>query len=541
MVGDVRAGLVVLFGAVALVLLIACANLANLMVARGASRQQELAVRSALGAGRRRLAQQMLIETLVVTGLGTALGIGVAAASLNVLVALNPGGIPRLDAARIDGAVLAFASLLALVTAVIVGLLPAVRQSRTDPQRTLSARSRGTGGGIPRRRLRNALVVGEVTLAVVVLVGAGLLVRSFVALSRTPTGLSLAGTAVAQVTIPRATYDTADKIYAFHRELGARLAALPGVTNASGVYPLPMSGEGWSGSISIVGFPQGPGVPVPHTEYAVALPGYFSTAGIRLLAGRDFSDSDVASAPEVAIVDEEFVRRYWPGESPIGKRIATSGDLENGPFQSVVGVVAHTLRGGAREQGEAQLYLPALQDAQRSLYFLARSSGDPGALLTAIRAAVREQDPRLPIARLTTGDELTRKFLARDRFTVLLFTVFGLVALVLAGIGMYGVLASLVAQRTREIGIRLALGGHPAGVVRRLVGEGLGLAITGLVIGLAGAALLAQTTRALLFQVEPTDALSYVAIAILVFGVSFVASYLPARRAARIDPVETLR
>jgi len=204
-------------------------------------------------------------------------------------------------------------------------------------------------------------------------------------------------------------------------------------------------------------------------------------------------------------------------------------------------VAAHTLRGGAREKGEAQLYLPILQDAQMSLYFVARTSGDPDALLPAIRAAVRDQDPRLPVAKLTTGDDLTRKFLARDRFNVLLFTVFGLVALVLAGVGMYGVLASLVAQRTREIGIRLALGGHPAGVIRQLVGEGLGLATVGLAIGLASAALLSQTIRTLLFQVEPTDLVSYAAIAAIVLGVSLAASYLPARRAARIDPVETLR
>jgi putative ABC transport system permease protein len=540
MVGDVREGLVFLFGAVGLVLLIACANVANLMVAKGALRSQELALRSALGAGRRRLVQQMLIETLVITGAGTALGIGVAAAGLEMLIALNPGGIPRLDAARIDGSVLAFASLLALVTSVIVGLLPAMRQSKTDPQGALSARTRGAGGGVPRRRLRHALVIGEVTLAVIVLVGALLLVRSFVALSRTPTGVSLNGTAIAHVSIPRATYDTPEKIFAFHRELAARLAALPGVTSASGVYPLPMSGEGWSGSVGIVGLPEGPGVPEPHTEYAVALPGYFRTAGIPLIAGRDFDERDIASAPQVAIVDQEFARQYWPGESALGKRIATSGDLEKGPFQTVIGVAAHTLRGGAREKGEAQLYLPSLQNAQLSLYYVANTRGDAGALLPAIRAAVREQDPRLP-AKLTTGDDLTRRFLARDRFTVLLFTVFGLVALVLAGVGMYGVLASLVAQRTREIGIRLALGGQPAGVIRRLVGEGLGLAAVGLVLGLGGAALLSQTITTLLFQVEPTDAVSYTAIAAIVLGVSLAASYLPARRAARIDPVETLR
>lgn len=541
MVGDVRSGLMILFGAVGLVLLIACANVANLMVAKGASRQRELAVRSALGANRRRLVQQLLMETLVVTGLGTALGIGVAYGSLKILIAINPGGIPRLDVAEIDGTVLAFASLLAIVTGVVVGLLPAVRQSNADPQSALSDGTRGANVGAPRRAMRNVLVIAEVTLAVVVLVGSLLLVRSFIALSKTPTGVSLSSTAIAQVTIPRATYDTPEKIFAFHAALTTRLAALPGVTVASAGYPLALSGEAWSGSLSIVGVPEGPGLPEPHAEYAVMMPGFFKTAGIPLIAGRDFTAADNAAAPLVAVVDEEFARQYWPGESALGKRIATSGDLQKGPFETVIGVVGHTLRGGAREHGEAQLYLPALQDPQTNLFYLARTSGDPQQLLAAIRAAVHEQDARLPVAKLSTGGDMTRKFTARDRFNVLLFSVFGGVALVLAAVGMYGVLASLVSQRTREIGIRLALGGRPGGVIRRLVWEGLVLGSIGLVLGLVAARLLAQTLESLLFQVKPTDLVSYCTIALLVMGVSAVASYLPARRAAAIDPVETLR
>lgn len=541
MVGDVRAGLIILFGAVGLVLLIACANVANLMAAKGASRRRELAVRSALGANRGRLVQQLLIETLVLTGLGTALGIAVAYGSLQVLIAINPGGIPRLDAARIDGTVLAFASLLALVTGVVVGLVPAVRQSNADPQSALADGTRGANNSAPARVMRHALVIAEVTLAVVVLVGSLLLVRSFIALTATPTGVSLSNTAIAQVVIPRATYNSPEKIYAFHKNLTARLAALPGVSVASAGFPLPLSGEAWSGSLSIVGVPEGPGLREPHAEYAVMMPGYFKAAGIPLLDGRDFTDADTATAPQVAIVDDEFARQYFPGESAVGKRIATNGDLTKGPFQTIVGVVAHTLRGGAREKGEPQLYLSALQDDQSNLFYMVRTSGDPRPLLTAIRAAVREEDARLPIAKLTTGDDMTRKFTARDRFNVLLFSVFGAVALVLASVGMYGVLASLVAQRTREIGIRLALGGRPGGVVRTLVGEGLALGSIGLVAGLGLAALLAQSLETLLFGITPTDIVSYVTIGLLVTGVSLVASYLPARRAALIDPVDTLR
>jgi len=541
MVGDVRPALLVLLGAVGLVLLIACANVANLMVAKGASRQRELAVRVALGANRRRLVQQLLIETLALTGAGTLVGIGVAAAGLKLLVAINPGGIPRLDAAAIDATVLTFAVALAVITALVVGLWPAMRQSNADPHAALADSARGASRSSSSRPLRHALVIAEVTLAVVVLVGALLLVRSFIAMSRTPTGVTLPGTAIAQVTIPRATYDTNDKIFAFHRDMAARLAALPGVTTASGVYPLPLSGEGWSGSVSVVGVPEGPGLPEPHAEYAVALPGYFRAAGVPILEGRDFAGTDAAAAPLVAVVDAEFARQYFRGESAIGKRLATSGDLQKGPFETIVGVVAHTLRGGVREKGEAQLYLPLLQNAQTQVYFVARPKGNPGALLPDIRNAVRQQDARLPIARLTTGDDLIRRSTARDRFNVLLFTVFGGVALALSAIGIYGVLASLVGQRTREIGIRIALGGRPASIVRRLVTEGLALTAVGLVIGLGAAALLAHTMSTLLFQIAPTDGVTYGAIAILVLAVSLAASYLPARRALAIDPVETLR
>jgi putative ABC transport system permease protein len=523
------------------VLLIACVNVVNLMMAKGTSRERELAVRVALGADRRRLVQQLLIETLALTGAGTVLGIGVAAAGLRLLVAISPGGIPRLNEAAIDPVVLLFAISLAVLTGLGVGLWPAWRQSRANPQAGLADGTRGAHRAAPTRRLRHALVVGEVTLAVVVLVGAMLLVRSFVALSRTPTGVTLDGTAVAHITIPRATYDTDDKVFAFHRDMAARFAALPGVTGASGVYPLPLSGEGWSGSISIVGVPEGPGLPEPHCEYAVALPGYFRVAGVPIVEGRDFAETDAAAAPKVAIVDVEFARKYWPGESAIGKRIATSGNLEKGPFETVIGVVAHTLRDGARQAGEPQLYLPALQDAQSLLYYVVRSPADAGALLPAIRAAVREQDPRLPIARLTTGKDLVQRSTARDRFNVLLFTVFGGVALVLAAVGIYGVLASLVAQRTREIGIRIALGGRPGHVVRRLATEGVLLAVTGLAVGLVAAAFLSQTMSSLLFQVPPTDLVTYGVIAVMVLGVSLAASYIPARRALAIDPVETLR
>jgi len=532
MIGDVRLGLIVLFGAVTCVLLIACANVANLMLARGVSRRRELAVRSALGASRGRLVSQLLVETLTLTGAGTVIGLGVAAGGLKLLLALNPGNLPRVGEARIDTTVLLFASALALVTSVAVGLIPALRQSRTDPQIALADGSRGLDSSSPRRRLRGALVMAEVAVAVVVLTGATLLIRSFIAMAHVPVGVTGTNVAIARLSIPRATYDEPAKIYAFNRGMRDRLAAMPGVTQASAVYPLPMSGSGWSGTVGIVGRPTSDTVPEPHAEYAVALPGYYSTVGIPLLEGRDFADTDTAAAPLVAIVDMEFARQYWPGQSAIGQRISTSGNMETGPFRTVVGVVEHVRNKGARESGEGQLYLPAFQVPEVSLFFLARTNGNPSSVLPSIRGAVREQDAKLPIAALTTMGDLLSTFTARERFNMLLFIIFGGVALAIAAIGLYGVLAFLVTQRTRELGIRLALGGTPGGLVRGVLLEGLALTSAGLLAGLVTAALLGRTMKELLFEIEPSDPVTYAVISGVMIAVALLASIGPARRAA---------
>jgi len=541
MVGDMRTALGVLFGTGACVLLIACANVANLILARGSSRRRELAVRSALGASRLRVAQQLLIETLLLTGAGAVGGVAAASVAMKALIALDPGNIPRLETIAIDGVVLAFAVGLSLATGIVVGLMPAVRQSNADPRGAIDGGVRGTASTSPRRRLRSLLVVGEVTIGVVVLTGAFLLIRSYRAVTRTPTGLDVNGTAIAQVSIPRAVYDTSEKAFAFHESMARRLASLPGVSRASAVYPLPMSGDGWSGSIGIVGLSPAPGEPKPHTEYAVALPGYFHTVDIPLLEGRDFAPTDVATTPGVAVVDAMFARRHWPGQSAIGKRISTNGELVKGPFHTVIGVVGHVRRDGPRAEGEPQLYLAALQKVEYSLYFVARTTADPQALLPSVRAAVRQQDATLPVALLSTGSNVVARFTARERFNVALFTIFGAVALILSSIGLYGVLAFLVTERTPEIGIRLALGGQPREVVGAVIAEGLALTGGGLVLGLVAGALLAHSMKELLFQVEPTDSMTYALIVVSMTAVALLASCGPALRAARIAPMEVLR
>jgi putative ABC transport system permease protein len=540
MVGDVRTALVVLFAAVGFVLLIACANVGNLILARGTTRRGEFAVRSALGASRWRLVQQLLIETLTLTTAGAIAGVGIAFAALRLLIAVNPGGIPRIATATIDVPVLVFAAVLALGSGVLVGIVPALRQTTAGPQSALGGNARGTDRVAPRRRLRGLLVVAEVTLAVTVLAGALLLVRSFIAMSQVPTGVALDSVAIAQVNVPRATYDTPAKVFAFHRALVGQFRAMPGVTRAAAVYPLPLSGEGWSGSVSVEGRPENDGTPEAHAEMAVATPGYFDTAGIPLLEGRDFADTDTPDVPRAVIVDELFARAYFPGQSAIGRRVSTSGDLEKAP-QTIIGVVGHVRNDGPRGASEGQLYMAALQKSEVELFYLARTSGDPRTLTSGMRTALRRVDAKLPMTLLTTGRELVARFTARDRFSVLVFSIFGLIAVALAAIGLYGVLGFLVTQRTREIGIRLALGGRPGDVVRSIIGEGLTLTVAGLALGLGGAILLARSMTSLLFAIAPTDATTYLLVSAVMLLVSVAAALGPARRATQVNPVDVLR
>ena len=539
-VGDVRTSLLVLLGAVGVVLLITCANVANLTLARGTARRREFAVRSALGANRRRLVRQLLIEAAMLVAVGGVVSIGLAYAGVRGLVALDDGNIPLLNQAGIDVTVLAFALAVTMITGLLVGLAPALRQSTADPQMALGGADRASGGSI-RHRLRRVLVIGEVSLAVVVLVAAGLLVRSFARMTATPIGFDPSGTVAAQIALPRAQYATGEKVVAFQRELLDRFRALPGTATASAVFPLPMAGERWGGTVIVEN--RAPGLAEPHAEYAVAMPGYFQTMKIPVVEGREFADADAAGSMLVALVDEEFARQYWPGESAVGKRVSPFGPLPaNDPrWTTVVGVVGHVRNGGPRDAGEGQFYLPALQKSELTLYFLVRASGSDDPLPAAIRQTVRSLDPQLPIARLSGTPALVGRMLARERFNVLLLSVFGGVALAIAAVGLYGLLAFLVTQRTREIGIRLALGGGPSRVLRGVLREGILLATAGLVVGLAVSLLASPALRGLLFAIEPTDPWTYASIAVVLLAVAGAASYLPARRATRIDPVAVLR
>lgn len=540
MVGDARGALLVISGAVGLVLLIACVNVANLTLARGAARAREMALRAALGARRARLVRQLLTESTILALAAGALGTVLAYFGARALVALNPGSVPRLDGARLDGAVLALSAVTSLLTGILVGVVPALRHSHLRMHDALRGGARATGPHDVRRGLRSLLVVGEVAMALVVLVGAGLLLRSFVTLQRVDAGFRAEGTLTFQLTLPRTRYDSAAKIVVFHRGLQERLAAMPGVEHAAAVSPLPMSGDGWGGSFIVEERPLAPGEPEPHGEYAVSLPGYFRAMGITMREGRDFTAADAPGAPEVVVVDEALAARHWPGQSAIGKRVNLIGRPE-GVWATVVGVVAHVHNGSPSQPGEPQIYMPFFQRPQTPLAYVLRTSGDPLALSVSARRAVHEADQELPVSRVSAMSSLENRALARERFNTLLFTIFAATALTLAAVGLYGVLGYLVSQRVGEIGIRLALGGQPRDVLRLVVGEGMAMALAGIALGVVCALLLSRFIGKLLYGVAPTDLATYVSIAGLLGIVALVASAIPARRATKVDPMVALR
>jgi putative ABC transport system permease protein len=537
MVGSVRRGLLVAAIAAGFVLLIACVNVTNLLLARGAARQREVAIHLALGAGRARLVRQLLTESAVLGAAGGVAGILFAWVGIRVLLQLDNGNLPRLGEARLDLATLGFSLVLSVVTGLCVGLVPALQQSSRDLRASLNETARGATDSRSSQRFRVSLVVAQIAMALVVLVGAGLLGRSFRELQNVKPGFIPSNVTTAQITLPRAKYDSAAKVIAFYRQVVAAAATLPGISEVSAGYPVPMGPDGWSGSFNVDGEPAGPNDPQPHAEYGVAMPGYFHALRIPLIAGRDFAATDTPDAPSVAIVDEALARAHWPGQSAIGKRINGS----RGQWTTVVGVVGHVHKSGPQSDGEPQIYLPHSQSPQATLSLVIRSGGPIAALTQSLRAVVHSLDPQLPISRVQSLESIVAQATARERFNTVLLGTFGLAALLLASVGLYGVMAFLVSQRTREIGIRMALGGAPGAIRGMVLRQGLFISGAGLVIGLLVSLIAARAIRGLLFGVASTDPATYIAIAILLLVVGGVASYGPARRATRVDPLVALR
>jgi len=549
-VGDYRERLLVTLGAVGFVMLIACANVANLLLARGAARARELAVRIALGASRGRIVRQLLTESAVLGLTSAALGLAFAYGSMKVLVAAAPAGIPRLGDTRVDLAVLAFAGSVALVSAAVFGLVPALRASKQDVQSTLREGGRGAGG--VRDRVRQGLVVAEVALACTLLAGAGLLVRSALYLQQVKPGFDPRGVVTARVALPELQYsDPVRALQAFHA-LSERLATLPGVEAASLASTAPLVGGDFTHGVTVEGQPP---TDLEHTIQAASrfmVPGYLTTVRIPLLRGRDFTPTDVAGAQRVAIVSETFARRAWPNTEPIGKRFTCCDARGDDPrWKTVVGVAGDVRSDGPIAGLQPEFYIPLDQMPAeawgwtgRSMTVVARvdreNDAREAATMAAIRAAVRSVDPGIPVYRMRPMRDLVRGATAEARFNTLLLGLLAAVGLVLAMVGIYGVVAYVVAQRTMEIGIRLALGSSPGNVVRLLALQGARPIMAGIAVGMALAFMATRLLRTAVYGVSVNDPTALAGAALVLFLTGMVAVLVPARRATRIDPAHTI-
>jgi len=538
--GDTRTPLLALLGAVALVLLVACANVANLVIARAFGRERELAVRTALGAGRRRLVHQLVTESLVLAAFGGGLGLLVGLMGMELLTAFAPPGTPRLEEVGFDASVFAFALGATLLTGLLFGLVPALVVSRTPLTVALHEGGRG-GSSAGRARLRSGLVVAELALGLALLVGAGLLIRTLGSLQRVDPGFRTAGVASGRVIFPTAQYPEPERVAALLDEILARLESAPGVEAAGAVSVMPLSGGQTDVSYGVEGRlpPEGE---EPAADYRVATPDYFEALEIPLLRGRLPRPGDDTRAPLVAVVSEELVRRAFPGEDPVGRRIRVGGvrDPET-PWRTIVGVVGGVRDNALGRAPDPEIYLPMAQQPSRVMRLVARSAAGAEVAADALRRAVEQVDRTLPVSQLASVEETVRDTLAPERFVTGLLAAFAGVALALAAVGLYGVMAYAVGQRTREIGVRMALGARPREVLALVLGQGAALLAGGLVAGALAAWGLSRLLRGLLYGVEPTDPVTFAATAVLLAATALAACFFPARRAARVDPSVALR
>ena len=540
--GDVRTGLLVLLGAVGFLLVIACANVANLMLARAGARQKEIAIRASLGATRARLVGQLLTEALVLSFVASLVGLALAAAGTRGIVSLIPASYPAqsITEVAIDGRVLAFTLSIAVLTGVAFGLAPALSLSRSALHDTLKEGGReGSATTRATTRLRGALVVAELSLAIMLLAGAGLMIRSFTALRHVELGFEPSHALIAEVSLPTRKYSTDTEQIAFFRALETKIAALPGVQAVGAISFLPLSGLRSSSGFVVPGRPTPPKGEEPVGDMRAVTPGYFRAMGIPIKAGRPLAETDAASSPAVAVVSETLAHTFWPNKSAVGKFI----DYEWYKMEHVqiVGVAGDVHHEGVDKQPLMEIYRPLPQFVYSDMTVVVRSVGDPGSLATPVRDAVRAIDRDQPIGHLQTMGAVVDQSLGTSRLSTMLFGLFAIVGLVLASVGIYGVMSYGVIQRTREFGVRMALGAQPADVRGMVVREGAVLTSIGIAIGLAGAFAFTRLMRTLLFSVSPTDPLTYAGIAAVLGAVALVASYLPARKATRVDPVIALR
>jgi len=540
-VGESRASLWVLMAAVGLVLLIACANVANLLLVRAVGRQKETAVRIALGASPSRVARQLLTESILLALLGAVAGLVVAPLALRGLVTLGATALPRAINARIDAWVLGFTLVLALGTGILFGLAPVLGASSRWTYDALKGGSRSTSGA-PVNQLRRLLVAGEAALSLILLAGAGLLLRSFVGVLRVDPGFRPEGVLTMRISLPDAKYSRPDQIRGFYRDLLGRIQSLPGVESAGAVSALPLTNQN-SGTITVDTHEVPAEDTTPEADYRLVTPGYFKAMGISLIRGRYFSDDDSESAAPVAIIDETMAQTYWPHEDPIGRRLHLGDGKSNVMWMTIVGEVRHVRNRTLEARSRVELYWPEAQGrfAASSMALAVHTSGDPMSLATTVEKEVLAVDPEQPVYRVRSMTEVMADSVARRRLALVLLAVFSGLALALASVGTYGVSAYWVTQRQQEIGLRMALGARPGQVLGLVIGQGMSLILAGLGVGLVGALVLTRWMGSLLFAVRPTDPLALGGAVLLLTAVALIANYIPALRATKVDPMAALR
>ncbi len=541
-VGDIQRPLLVLMAAVGFVLLIACANVANLLLARAAVRQKEIAIRAALGAGRWRIIRQLLAESVLLALIGGVLGLLLADGGMRLLLSLNEKLIPRSNEIGIDGRVLAFTFGISLLTGLLFGLAPALHSSKTDLHETLKE---GGRSGVARRRswLRNALMVFEVTSTLVLLIGAGLLIKSFWLVQVVNPGFNPHNLLTMQLSLPDTKYKESVQIDGFFQRILTEIAALPGVKSAGLSSTIPMSGINPGTSFRIEGRTLVPGENLPNGNLWFTGASYFQTMNIPLIRGRYFDDRDVMGGAGVAILDEKMARKYWPNEDPIGKRIwkYETDPQGNRRWREIVGIVGSVRHHNLDGESEQQLYVPHRQVPTPSVFLVIRTVTKPESLTEAVRSVIQSADKELPIHKVATMERMMAESIPQRRFTTILLGVFALIALILASVGLFGVMSYTVAQRTHEIGIRMALGATQANILKLVIVQGLALVAIGVAGGLGAAYLLTRLISNMLFGISPTDRLTFVLLPFFLTLVALAACYIPARRAMKVDPMVALR
>jgi len=534
-VRDSRKMLFVLFGAVGFVLAVACANVANLTLARAASRSREIAIRTTLGAGRWRIIRQLLTESLLLSLVGGLAGLLIALWGTDAVVALHPGGLPRLDEVKMDWQVLGFTLVVSLFTGLLSGLAPALQASKSDQVTAMKE------GGVQssNRHLRNLLVIAETALALILVVGAGLLIKSFWRLQQVDAGIKTDHLLTFQISLPRNDYPEAVQKRIFFEQLLERAAAIPGVQSVGATHILPLSGAYSCDSFMRDDRPLPPD-DRPCAEIRLITPDYFRTLGISLTRGRMFTERDNSGAGQVVMINEAMAEKFWPGEDPIGKRLTP--DSGTTVSREIVGVVRDVKHFGLDMEAKPEYYIPYNQDPWSSALNIAmRTTADPASLSQAVRSEVRALDSTLPVRNVRTMEQMVQRSVAEPRFRTLLLGVFAGVALLLSVLGIYGVMSWSVAQRTREVGVRMALGAAPADILKLLVGQAMIVAVIGVSLGLCAALMLTRVLASFLFEVNATDPVTFVAVSVLLIAAALLACYVPARRATKVDPMIALR